>query len=388
MVRHIKPVSPLAAVVGCLVFLAVYIASGDESLKEYLNVAIPMPETADFSPIIIDALPERTVFARINHLSLQEQPIPQRDAQVLAGTRSDWRFVGKNGEGISGADGSFLSDATKGPDGRLWVLLAYTRATNENRGNTTYLYSLQDDVWRLVCGPGLEEKVFSAFGGLHFVGSAEPLAHLRMRGEDGGLYIDVFYGLTDGKWKKVEMLSQSSPMPRIWVWRRSDGWCFEAGHSVGDEGEVISIRHLESWSSLSAPVGTIRVGAFEQLRLAAVSLDGATAMITFNRQTQEYSVQLAQLPSSTQPALQHQGRALKVPAGVPVACGWSIDGRLYLCSVSGCCRIDIHRLDGDDWNRIGHHVQDPARGTILDPKMIFRSDGKPLAVWYDFVPTD
>ena len=103
MVRHIKPVSPLAAVVGCLVFLAVYIASGDESLKEYLNVAIPMPETADFSPIIIDALPERTVFARINHLSLQEQPIPQRDAQVLAGTRSDWRFVGKNGEGISGA---------------------------------------------------------------------------------------------------------------------------------------------------------------------------------------------------------------------------------------------------------------------------------------------
>ena len=50
------------------------------------------------------------------------------DIQVIEIEGDRWHYVGRNGSGITGADGSILHEtAPVAPDGRLWVVAEHSR---------------------------------------------------------------------------------------------------------------------------------------------------------------------------------------------------------------------------------------------------------------------
>ena len=117
----------------------------------YINLTLPATEDDrdwNHAPLVLKATDKSVIIA-------QRARAPGRDGydiQVIEIEGDRWRYVGRNGRGITGVDGSILHETARSPDGRLWVLAEHSRFPNQIQGNQFCLFVLEDDNWSPV-GP-------------------------------------------------------------------------------------------------------------------------------------------------------------------------------------------------------------------------------------------
>jgi hypothetical protein len=373
---------------GCIVVTAtaVHAEFPGEKDRQYLNIALPMPEATFGSPIVIRASPQETVFARLNYVTAGGSLLPPRDAQVLAGVKGDWRFLGSNGNRVSGVGGTFLSAAVQGPDEQLWLLLTYTRPSNPQRGDSDYLYRLHAGSWELASGPDWTDIHIYQCGGLHFVGSPNPMRVFRPLEPHKPPTSNV-YGFQNGRWKILDIASELPSGLGRWAWRRTDAFYIVEKLSGKQATRVLTAYYAANWFSLSKPIDVLSVSEQERLQLAAVSAQDELAVVLRDVGTKAYIVCLTQIKENGKMMVSTVQR-FQAPPGIPTNLSWSPNGELHICCFTMRCGLDVYKLVSEGWISVGHHRQDLSRGYILEPKMTFRTDGVPIVVWDDFRPTD
>lgn len=348
-------------------------------IKQFLNISLPAG--SQFTPVILSASSNRTIAARVCLVD------GRRDIQVLQQAGADWKPLGTNGNGITGVDGNFLSDAVIGPDRRLWVLAAYTRPSNRERGETHYLYVYDGTRWELTGPENGHPSGSMGDRGLSFLGNA--LTH-HFVGYDMEKKCNKPYllYLDRTEWKPVAAQSllrqQTGDLVRV----GSNAWYFvcteKAGATVVNAYVITGVAEKD----IFGPVQLVEApGTGYVFKRFAVSPDGNAAIIlqTSERDNPRWFCCLVRgigeagksnLESVPHPPIKYY----------PTTLMWSPQGELAITDLPVGNTVAVHVLRDNQWMKIAEASQPVQAGHISNHRLSFTTEGVPILTWEDFFP--
>ena len=352
--------------------------------KQYINVTLPGP--SKFTPIILSATPEKTIFARVGKVN------DKRDIQVLQGSGDRWDFVGSQGQAVTGEDGNFLNDAVQGPDGRLWILVAYTAPSNPQKGEREFLYCYQNGKWGLAEPPQGHSPSIWTHDELGFLGGNEPVLSQVQYDPESKTSASHLLQLHEGQW-------QSHPAEKIV--QKAGGQIV----SIAGEAWVIVARQADGKTSVEGYRITGTRPADTAGPFPLLTLDGSY-VIYFADLSKQHRLALAfketagpKHEATKKPLLgrivdlTHWDKPVVETMAAPAiespffgdCLSWSPKGEL----VAMACKPDkvqVFALREGKWTSIAEAKQDRSEGIIFSPRLAFRSDGVPIVTWENFFP--
>jgi hypothetical protein len=347
--------------------------------KQFLNLSLPAG--SKFAPLVLSASSNRTIVARVCLVA------GRREIQVLENRGGAWKPVGANGDGITGVDGNFLEDATVGPDGRLWVLAAYSRPSNSERGDNHYLYVFDGKRWQLA-GP---EKGYPSGSmadlGLCFLGKT--LIH-HFVGYDLEQKRDKPYLLyLDGtKWEPVAAQSLLRQREGQLAWTGSNAWYFSCSEQAGTTFVNAYAINGVAEKDVSGPQALVEApGTGYPFRKFALSQKGDVAVIL---QTADHDN-----PSWFCCLVRDIGKAgkhevVKLPPPpikyYTTTLMWSPTGELALTDLPINNAVAVYALRNNIWTKIAEASQPLEAGDIFGHRLSFTTEGVPIMTWEDFFP--
>jgi hypothetical protein len=348
--------------------------------KTYLGVTLP--GRSQFTPIVLSATPQKTVFARVAEVD------DRRDVQVLEGGGEHWDFVGSQGRSLTGADGTVLQDAVAGPDGRLWVLVSHTPPSNPAKGSRAFLYCCRDGRWGLAEPPEGHAASDYADRGLVFLGSNEP-AHLQMLFDRPGTgsvaTVTRLLQLHDGQWHThpAEKLLQDEAT--LLLGNSGEAWAIASRHAGGKttvHGHRISGPRP---ADIAGPYTLLTLDGSYDLYWAALSDCHRLALLPKESSDKGEKPCLARIVDVSRPDKPAVEAVASPPWDWVDILRWSPQGEL----VAARCRpssVQVFALRGGRWLPIAEASQDRSQGNIFHPRLTFRSDGATIVTWEDFFP--
>ena len=347
--------------------------------KQFLNLSLPAGSKSP--PLILSASSNRTLVARVCSV------VGRRDIQVLENQGGPWKPLGANGDGITGVDGNFLVDATVGPDGRLWVLAAYTRPSNSERGDTHYLYVFDGKRWRLA-GPEKGHPSGSmADLGLGFLGKT--LIH-HFVGYDLEQKRDKPYllYLNDTKWEPVAAQSLLRQREGQLVWTGSNAWYFSCSEQGGSTLVNAYAINGVAEKDVSGPQALVEApGTGYAFRRFALSQKGDVAVIlqTADDDNPAWFCCLVRGIGKTS-----KNEVVKLPPPpikyYTTTLMWSPTGELTLTDLPINNSVAVHALRNNTWSKIAEASQALDAGHIFGHRLSFTTEGVPILTWEDFFP--
>lgn len=336
--------------------------------KDYINLSLP--GGSYFTPIVISASGQDTVVARVYHVK------NKREIQVLQRNGNEWKYLGDQGEAITGQDGNFLKDAIKGPDGRLWILAAYTRPSNPHRGDTVFLYCYENNKWVLKGPPDGYPSGSMGDQGLNFLGGAEPVHLFYGYDVEKQMVVPHYLGLKSNSWYPLPVQKLLRSTQGGVHTGKNDTWVI--GSPEGNEStlEAIHIRGPEN-KDVDIPVNLDKTDKEKTISSIAVSPKGEIVVFFADgdnhfgrryhpRSTKVYDVlDLAPPPS---------------PETIMVDYAFAPDGALWAVA-EDLYRLEVYRFVTDKWEMKYKTTQPSDEGAIGSPRLYFRSDNEPIVTW-------
>ena len=389
-----------AALHGTFVLALLVIAEGEGAAeppvlgKTYINLTVPEPWGKDSSTRVLEATAERTVVAQRGSVR------GRRDIRVVEVVGGRSHSVGSNGNGITGIDGSFLHDAARSPDGRLWIVAEHSRFPNGILGNQFCLYVLEEDVWRPVgprFGAPREEAWNSDYQGLHFFEDGHAVSASLSRypsGDEFGYRLQLMR-LEGDLWVPLpghEYAFSNETRGQL-VWRRDDAWLFQITEESrqtsldvrrihgADSGDVAGPFHVDSWPDemcffhiAVSPGNSIAVvgckGPVEDIR------EDTPFFVNLYHTDDERGYELEEVSFPPGP-----GHALDIVA-------WSPNSDLHVVR-STKNRVQIFRLINGDWKLAAEATESRDFLSFIEsPLLFFRDDETPIVTWEVFVQVD
>lgn len=350
--------------------------------KQYLGITLP--GRPQFTPIILSAGPEKTVFACVAEVD------GKRDIQVRQGSGERWEFVGTRGRALTGEDGSFLDDAVQGPDGRLWVLVSYTRSSNPKIGERACLYCYEAGRWAMADSRDGHSASTLSRGGLVFLGDSQP-AH-----------VQAFFGEKSGAPARQSVLQwhngqwQAHPVEKIMqerkgqlVWNAREAWLIAKFQFRGKTSlrgyRIAGPRPADT----TGPYPLLTLDGSYELCHADLSENHRLALLLReaskpnpSASDKPYVGWIVDVTRADKPAVQSMPAP---PADWVEHLCWSPKHELTAtrCNPS---EVQVLALRGAKWTAIAEALQDRSEGYIFGPRLAFRNDGVPMVTWEDFFP--
>ncbi|MEX0713569.1 MAG: hypothetical protein WD278_14525 [Pirellulales bacterium] len=325
----------------------------------------------------------------------------KRDIQVVEVEGDRYHFVGSNGGGITGVEGSMLHAAAQSPDGRLWIMAEHSRFPNQIQGNQFCLYGLEDDRWNPI-GPRFgaprehswnQGKLGST--GLHFLSDSRPITvsiHPK-RDADNPTWQTRLRRLEGDRWITVpghEYVYDRDSFLKF-LWRANDAWLIEARQKAGRAmldarwikgprpEDVVGPFHLDSWP------GKMTFYHFAVSQKGSVAAVGCQGDVSDIKPGTPFFVKLYH-PAG--------GRAYKAEQ-VPFPPGpghaidimeWSPTGALHVVR-STDEKIFVYRFTDGHWGQVGMGMEPREfQSAIMSSHLFFRHDGTPVVTWEKFIP--
>jgi len=359
--------------------------------KAFINLTMPAPWNDDCGWWVLQSNAKSTTVAHNARFHGKD------DILVMEVEGDRYRFVGKNGHGITGVEGSLLHAAAQSPDGRLWIMAEHRRFPNQIRGNQFCLFVLANDKWTAV-GPrfGAPREHSWNYGeqGLHFFGDNRPVtASIRSNFKgDNSCWQLRLRRLEGDRWVTLpghEYVYGRSSHLRC-VWRANDAWLIEIREKAGQTTldvrwikgprpeETVGPFHLDSW------VGKMCFFHF------AVSPDGSVAVVGCNGDIADNKPDTPFFLKLYHPSGKGDYKLEEAPypplAGEVIGIlEWSPTGTLHVVS-NTAEKAFVHQFAGGRWVQVGEGTE--RRGfetTIWNPKLFFRDDGTPIVTWERFI---
>ena len=352
--------------------------------KQYLNITLP--GRSRFTPIILCATPDKTIFARVTQVD------GKRDIQVLQGSGDRWEFVGEQGRALTGEDGNFLTDARQGPDGRLWVLVSYTPPSNPKMGWRTFLYSFREGRWSMAePSEGHRASALDDLG-LAFLGVNEPSHYQLMFGKKSNTSSNGVASLL--QWNKGNW--QPHPAEKILqktggrlVWSSGEAWVIVKRQAEGKttvHGYRISGSRQED---ITGPYQLLTLhGSYDLSRVHLSDHHRIALMLKEPAEPNQYAFEasyLGRIVDVTRPDQPVTESIATPPVDWLDHFVWSPKHELVMTDCDAL-KVRVFALRNGDWVRIAEASQDVSSGMISDPRLVFRADGVPLVTWQDFFP--
>lgn len=391
VLAYMQPALFIAAAVGVLSQSCAPLSRAET--PGFVNLQIPVPGwTQRNSTHVLKATAKSAIVA---HAAMADGAI---DIQVVEIEGDGFRYVGKNGRGITGVGGSMLRESARSPDGRLWILAEHSRFPYGIRGNQFCLYVLEDDTWDLV-GPRFGAAEDGAWSceqhGPYFFSDSHPLAlsiHPDLNRVHPSWQIRLRQ-LRAGRWTNLsgfEFLANSERMARF-VWREKDAWLFDINHAM--ERTRLAVRHIRGprAEDMSRP---FRLDSWEggvRLIHFAVSPTGSIAVHGGNDDdegvlTEEFIKVYTPVEGGTFRAKDVRRRT-SCDDGIRVL-AWSPDGTLYVVAESRQ-KLAVDRYAEGAWRTVAEANQPVEGGTsLIEPRLYFRDDSQPIVTWERFTVID
>ena len=347
--------------------------------KQFLNISLPVG--SQFTPLILSASSNQTIVARVCIVD------GRRDIQVIENSGGEWKPVGMNGDGITGVDGNFLEGATTGPDGRVWIMAAYTRPSNNERGETHYLYVYDGTRWKLAGpGKGYPSGTMGDFG-INFLGNT--LVHHFLgydretkRNKPYWLYLD------DTEWKPVSAQSLLRRQEGDLVWTGSNAYYFVCSERDGRTAVNAYTINGFTEKDVSGPYPVaVAPGTEFVFRKFAVSQDGNAAVILKSSE-QDNPRWFCCLVRGIGKGSNRDVLMLPPPPikYYPTTLMWSPVGYLAITDLPLDNTVTIYVLRDSQWTKMAEASQPLEAGRIFNHSLSFTAEGVPILTWQDFFP--
>lgn len=350
--------------------------------KKYVNISLP--GRSKFTPIILSATPEKIVFARVAEVD------GKRDIQVQQGLGDRWEFVGERGRALTGEDGSFLSDAVEGCDGRLWVLTSYTSPSNPKIGDRAFLYCYESGRWHLADSHDGHPASSLDRGGLVFLGDPQPV------------HVQAFFGETPNAPARQSVLQ----------WRNEQWQVHPAEKIMQESGGQLVWNAREAWLiAKSQAEGKTLLRGYHIVGPRAADTTGPYSLLTLDG---SYDLYLADACDDHRLALlfKEAGMPNQSDSDKPYA-GWIVDvnrpdkpvvesittppanwvehlrwspKRELVATECNPSKVQVFALRNAKWTAIAEASQDISEGYVFSPRLVFRTDGVPIMTWENFFP--
>jgi hypothetical protein len=348
---------------------------------------LELPGRSEFVPVVLFANAGKTIVARVAYVD------GHRDVQVLDVGAEGWEYVGERGRALTGTDGNFLTDAVQGPDGRLWVLVSYSRPSNPRFGGRAFLYMYEKGKWLMADPPTGHRASGYSRGSLLFIGTNEPVQYQLIfndKTEELGDVVASLLQWKDGDWiahPAEELLRQRSGHL---VWNDQEAWNITSrisGTTTVVEGYRLRGPKREH---IAGPVTLVEIDGLHRIWHTALSGDSQIAVLTKLSTGEEDSLDRPYLGRIVDVSDSDEPVAEEFP-GPPVDladhCQWSPTGELFVTD-SGIYCVSIFALRKGQWVSVAEVTQEADLGYMFAPRLFFRTDGVPILTWEDFIPID
>ena len=360
----------------------------------FLNIVIP--GRSRFTPFLLAADETSAIIARVTYVE------GRRDIQVLDIRQDSWKYVGNKGEALTGRDGAFLHGASRGPDGRLWILATFSGLWEPGGENRGFIYMFDNDTWQVYGSENGHVASSASSGKLMFLGSDEPALYQRMHDKSTRTPGDTTESVKiwrNGRWElhPIERLAKENVGTFAWNVESKSAWYitarFELGHTIVSGYSV----HGAMADDIKGPHVLLRQKGSFVISEASLSSDEQIALLLRRRDDSgDVDFSLPYYGSILNVANPNNAGATQLPSPSRNERGsynvedfsWSPKNELTH-DVRTSDGVEVYAYRNSNWSKIARSaIETGGRRVVSDIRLGYRKDGLPIVLWSVMHSTD